>query len=168
MEIHFYPNPILRVKCRPLEEVSPVTQKTLRDMAGIMYQAGGVGLAAPQVGIAEQIIVVDVGDGLISLVNPKIVKKQGKSIIEEGCLSLPDVTVDVKRAKIVSVEGLNERGEKLTIEAEGLKAHVLQHEIDHLRGVLIIDYAGWRKKLSLKRKLKALARKGNKNGSACG
>lgn len=158
MRIRIYPDPILRTRCNPLEVVSPDTRITLMDMAQSMYQAKGIGLAAPQVGLAIQLIVVDTGDGLIALANPRVVKKGGKSILEEGCLSFPGITVKVKRSKTVSVEGLNEEGNLVTIDAEGIKAHALQHEIDHLKGTLIIDYLGWRKRLALRPKLKELTK----------
>ena len=128
-------------------------------MAQTMYRANGVGLAAPQVGVDKKMIVVDAGDGLISLINPKILKKEGKSVLEEGCLSIPEITVKIERAEKVVVEGLNEEGITVSIAAEGLKAHALQHEIDHLRGVLIIDYANFKKKLALRRKLREFKRK---------
>ena len=156
MKIRIYPDPILRIKCKPVEEFTPQIRQYLKEMAQAMYLYGGAGLAAPQVGLDVRLIVADAGGGLISLVNPVVIKKEGKSKLEEGCLSIPDIHVEVKRAAKVVVEGLDEEGKKIKMQAEGLIAHVLQHEIDHLDGKLIIDYAGLVKKLSLKPKLRAL------------
>jgi peptide deformylase len=96
-------------------------------------------LAAPQVGILKRVIVADVGEGLVSLVNPKILWRQGKDTMSEGCLSIPGINLEVKRSKEVIVEGLNRDGEKVQLGAVGLLARVLQHEIDHLEGILIVD-----------------------------
>ncbi len=138
--IRKYPDPILREKCKEIEKVGPRERKILAQMAETMYKAEGVGLAAPQVGINSQFIVVDVGEGLVKLVNPQILLKEGKSILEEGCLSLPGITVKMERAKKVKVKGWDEEGNRVEIEGKDLLAHALQHEIDHLQGVLIIDY----------------------------
>lgn len=136
-----YPDPSLREKASRVERVMPRERKILAHMAETMYCADGVGLAGPQVGIGEQFIVVDAGEGLIKMVNPEIISKQGESKMEEGCLSLPGVVLNVKRANRILVEGLNEEGERIQIPAEGVLAHALQHEIDHLHGILIIDKA---------------------------
>lgn len=136
-----YPDSILREKCRKVEKVGYRERKILAQMAETMYKAEGLGLAAPQVGINSQLIVVDVGEELVKLVNPQVLLKEGESVLEEGCLSLPGVTVKVKRAKKVRVEGWDEKGKRIELEGKGLLARTLQHEIDHLQGVLIIDYA---------------------------
>ncbi|MCD6318895.1 peptide deformylase [Candidatus Aerophobetes bacterium] len=138
--IRKYPDSILREKCKRIEKVGPRERKILAQMAETMYKAKGVGLAAPQVGINAQLIVVDVGEGLVKLVNPQVLLREGKSILEEGCLSLPGITVKVERAKKVRVQGWDEKGERIEIDGKDLFAHALQHEIDHLQGVLIIDY----------------------------
>jgi len=145
-----YPDPSLRGKCSRVENVGAKERKILARMAETMYSAGGIGLAGPQVGINQQFIVVDVGEGLIKLVNPKIVFEEGESRMEEGCLSLPGIFVNVKRAGKILVEGWDERGEKIKLSAEGLFAHVLQHEIDHLQGILIIDREEKKEKQKLK------------------
>lgn len=124
----------------------------LRDMAETMYLNKGVGIAAVQVGVDKQLAVVDVGDGLIKLVNPTIIKKDGGDTQEEGCLSLPDTTVKVKRAERIVVSFLKEDGDVSQIFADGLLARAIQHEIDHLSGKLIIDYLNPIKKLLLKRR----------------
>lgn len=139
--IRKYPDSILREKCKETGKVGPRERKILAQMAETMYKAEGIGLSAPQVGVNSQLIVVDVGEGLVKLANPQILLKEGKSILEEGCLSLPGITVKVERAKKVKVKGWNEEGNSIEIEGKGLFAHTLQHEIDHLQGVLIVDYA---------------------------
>ena len=140
MEITCLPSPVLRKKTAKLLNISDEDRNILDEMAKTMYLKGGVGLAACQVGIDKQLAVVDIGDGIIKLVNPVIVKKEGCETQEEGCLSVPEATVKVKRAKKIVVEYLNEKGEILSITASGLLARVIQHELDHLSGKLIIDY----------------------------
>lgn len=134
-------DPILRKTARPVDEVTDRTRKILNDMADTMYHAQGVGLAAPQVGISKRIIVVDVGDGLLQLVNPVISAKDGIQEGPEGCLSVPGLNGIVVRANHVVVTAQNEYGEPVTIDAEGFKARALQHEIDHLEGILYTDKA---------------------------
>jgi peptide deformylase len=143
----------LRKKACKVLKVTAEECRLLDEMANTMYLEGGVGLAACQVGIDKQLVVIDIGEGLIKLVNPAIVKKEGAEVQEEGCLSVPDTAIKVKRAKKVTVEYLNDKGEALKISAEGLLARVLQHEIDHLLGKLIIDYLGPIKKLILRNRL---------------
>jgi peptide deformylase len=130
-------------------------------MAETMYAAPGVGLAAPQVGVSERLIVVDVKNtkdetGLITLINPEIIEAEGHVVEEEGCLSLPGITEDVPRAERVLVRGhdLNERERE--IEAEGLLAVALQHEIDHLEGILFIDRISRLKRGIIQRKMRKL------------
>ncbi|MDD5044797.1 MAG: peptide deformylase [Candidatus Omnitrophica bacterium] len=154
MKIIFYPDRILRQKAKPVEKVSAEIRQIFKGMADAMYLAGGVGLAGPQVGISKQMIIMDVGEGLKCLANPKVTKRKGTSHLEEGCLSFPGITVRVKRAAEVIVEAIDENGKPVRIQEEGLAAHVLQHEIDHLHGKVIIDYASWAEKLKLRAKLK--------------
>ncbi len=122
-----------------------------------MYESKGIGLAAPQVGLNQRMIVVDVGTGLYKLVNPRIIKKAGRQSMEEGCLSVPGIYVKISRAKSVFVEALDENGFPQKIQAQDLLACVFQHEIDHLEGKLIVDYASLLKKITLKKKLANLA-----------
>lgn len=138
--IRQYGEPILRQKCRRVLRLASRENRVLSQMAATMYKVQGVGLAAPQIGLDEQLFVVDVGEGLIKLANPLILLKDGESVVEEGCLSLPHTMVKVRRANRVTVEGWDENEERVRIEGEGILARVLQHEIDHLRGILIIDY----------------------------
>lgn len=137
--IRLYGDPVLRRKSREVKEMNGDIQKLIENMAKLMYKNKGLGLAAPQVGILKRVIIADVGEGLVSLVNPKILWRQGKDIMSEGCLSIPGIDLEIKRSKEVIVEGLNREGEKLQLGAVGLLARVLQHEIDHLDGVLIVD-----------------------------
>lgn len=135
------PAPVLRRKAKPVDRVTKRVQKLIRDMADTMYDAPGVGLAAPQVGISERIIVADAGDGLVCLVNPRILAKEGSEVDVEGCLSIPNIVGYVDRAAALEVEGLDERGRPVRFRAEGHLARVLQHEIDHLDGILFTDKA---------------------------
>ncbi|MDP3791905.1 MAG: peptide deformylase [Candidatus Omnitrophota bacterium] len=153
MEIVCLPNPCLRKKTSKVLKVSDEEKRMLDEMAKVMYLKGGVGLAACQVGIDKQLAVIDIGDGLIKLINPVVVKKDGCETQEEGCLSVPEAAIKVKRAKKVTVEYLNEGGEAVKITAHGLLARVLQHEIDHLLGKLIIDYLSPIKKLLFSNRL---------------
>ncbi len=132
---------VLREKAKPVKEVNDTIRTLLDDMAETMYAAEGVGLAAPQVGISRRIIVVDVGEGLIELINPVLLKGRGKQVGDEGCLSVPGYYAPVERYKTVYIEGLDRDGKKVSIKAKDFPAVALQHEIDHLDGILFIDKA---------------------------
>ena len=149
-----YPNSVLLGKSAPVEKVDMQVAKLVQGMSELMASAQGIGLAAPQVGVPRRIIIFDVGDGLVSLVNPVITDRHGRIQMEEGCLSCPGIAVNVNRSERILVRGLNLDGKEVTIEAEGLKARVLQHEIDHLDGVLILEKLTWMEKLMAKRKLR--------------
>jgi len=133
-----WPAPILLSKAQAISRVTGRTRRLVRDMLETMYAAPGVGLAAPQVGILQRMIVADVGENPITLVNPQITVAEGTQVGLEGCLSLPDLVGEVRRAAWVMVSGLDQRGRPMTIEGEGLLARVLQHEVDHLDGILFI------------------------------
>ena len=133
-------DPVLRQIAKPVPKITPVIEKLLTDMAQTMYDANGVGLAAVQIGITKRVVVMDVGDGLSELVNPEIVHKVGSQVDSEGCLSLSGFRVDVDRAMNVTVRGLNRQGEEVTIQGSGLLARCIQHEVDHLNGILFTDY----------------------------
>lgn len=124
-----------------------------------MYLSQGVGLASLQVGIDKQLAVIDVGSGLIKMINPVIVKKLGLEAQEEGCLSCPGASVKVKRAKSVVVNFINEDGDLIELKADGLLARAVQHELDHLSGKLIIDYLGPIKRLLTKKKLNRIKKR---------
>lgn len=130
---------VLRKVCRTQLTFDQKLATVLDDMAETMYKAEGVGLAAPQVGILRRYCVVDVGDGLIELINPVIVEKSGSQTGSEGCLSIPERFEEVTRPMTVTVRAQNRKGENITITAEGFKARAFCHEIDHLDGVLYID-----------------------------
>jgi peptide deformylase len=140
LEILTYPNPLIRKKCGNVDNIDDDIVKTSAAMAEAMYRAKGVGLAAPQVGILKKIIAVDIGEGLITLINPRITMSEGLIKSEEGCLCLPQLTVDLKRHAKVQVKGFDVNGKELTFDAEDLLARAFQHEIDHLDGLLIIDH----------------------------
>ena len=130
---------VLRKICRTQMTFDEKLWSLLDDMAETMYKAEGVGLAAPQVGILRRVCVVDVGDGLIELINPVITEKSGSQTGSEGCLSIPDRFEEVKRPMTVTVKAQNRKGENIEIKAEGFKARAFCHEIDHLDGILYID-----------------------------
>ena len=133
-----YPNDILEKECSKVTVFNLRLSKLLTQMYETMVEADGVGLAAPQIGICEQIAIVDIGDdhGRIDLINPSILEMQGEQIGPEGCLSFPGLFGEVKRADYIKVRAQNKRGKIYTLEAEGFLARAIQHEIDHLHGVL--------------------------------
>lgn len=135
------PADILRNKAIPVAHINDGVIRVLDNMRDTLYAADGVGLAAPQIGISKRIIVVDTGDNFIELINPEITSREGSQIGREGCLSVPDAVGLVDRAQKVTVKGLNRNNEMMEFEAVDLLARVLQHEIDHLDGVLFIDKA---------------------------
>jgi len=130
---------ILRKKCRPVETIDERIITLLDDMAETMYNANGVGLAAPQIGILKRIVVIDVGEGLIELINPEITSFEGNEKEPEGCLSVPGKCGYVLRPKKVTVTALNRDGEKIIVEGEDLLARALCHELDHLDGIVFVD-----------------------------
>jgi len=157
--IVIYPDPILRAKAQEVKEIDEGVARLAGEMAEVMYAAPGIGLAAPQVGISQRVILVDVGqmEGRrepILLVNPVIVEQEGKVIQEEGCLSIPEVREKVQRAERVLVRGYDLRGREREIEAQGLLAVALQHEIDHLDGILFIDRLSRLKRDIIERKIR--------------
>lgn len=130
---------VLRKICRTQMTFDEKLAQTLDDMAETMYKAEGVGLAAPQVGLLRRFCVVDVGDGLIELINPVIVEQSGSQKGSEGCLSVPGKFEEVERPMYVTVKAQDRNGNNITISAEGFKARAFCHEIDHLNGILFID-----------------------------
>ncbi len=148
LEIKRLPSAVLRKKSRKLEGVGPAEQKLFSDMTVTMREMHGIGLAAPQVGVSKQAILVDTGDGdVLKMVNPVILSKKGHVGLEEGCLSVPGKGVTVKRAEEISVSYLDENDSRRNKTFRGLTARVIQHEVDHLNGKLIIDYLPWYKKI---------------------
>ena len=142
LQIRYEGDPVLRVKSVGVEKVTPKIRKLVDDMFETMYAAQGIGLAAPQVGVQLRVITVDVqteGQRALALINPEIVALRGEQEYLEGCLSCPGLNGLVKRAAWVEVHALDPRGRTVKMEAEGLPATVIQHEIDHLDGILFID-----------------------------
>ena len=131
--------PVLRKKSKVVKEINDRIIELLDDMADTMYEADGVGLAAPQVGILKRIVVIDIGDGLLELINPEIIETEGEYLDNEGCLSVPGECGDVLRPYRVKVRAQNRFGETVEIEGEELLARAFCHEIDHLDGILYID-----------------------------
>jgi peptide deformylase len=154
--IYIFGETILRKKTKTVARITQVEKQLFDEMLQVMHRASGVGLAANQVGIDKQLCVVCVGDKVLKLANPKIIKRKGCEVLEEGCLSLPETSVKVKRAKEIICQALNENNELIKFDAYGLLARAVQHEVDHLLGKMIIDYAPIWQKLALKKKLRIL------------
>ncbi|MBW2324741.1 MAG: peptide deformylase [Deltaproteobacteria bacterium] len=165
LRILTYPDPFLKKEAGPIETVDEQIVTLANDMLETMYNAPGVGLAAPQVGEDKRLVVIDVnqkegGQDPLVLINPEVVDSDGEVVYEEGCLSVPDCLADIKRAERVRVRGLDLEGNPVDIEADDLLAIALQHEIDHLNGVLIIDRISPLKRELYRRKVrKALKEK---------
>jgi peptide deformylase len=152
-----YPDPELKKKSQPVTVINEKTKELVRDMVDTMYDAPGVGLAAPQIGVHQRVIVIDVAGKdeqpeLIVAINPAIVHADGESFEEEGCLSVPKYAANVRRHARVVVRGLNLEGEEVTWKADGLLAIAFQHEIDHLDGILFIDHISQLKREIFRRK----------------
>ena len=137
--IRKYGDEILRKKCRPVDEINDRIKIMIKDMFETMYDADGVGLAAPQIGILKRLVVIDVGSGPLTLINPVILESEGSVLDEEGCLSIPGSQGVVERPEKVKVKALNEEGKEVISVGEGLLARAMCHEIDHLDGILFID-----------------------------
>ncbi|MBI4395965.1 MAG: peptide deformylase [Elusimicrobia bacterium] len=144
LAVRKYGDPVLRRKAQPVKSIDDELRKLIRTMFHTMYAEPGIGLAAPQVGVPMRLAVVDLmPEGKSSpmvLINPKMEEKRGRVLSEEGCLSLPGLSVNIPRAEWVRVSALNESGFPITVSGDGLLARCLQHELDHLDGVLIIDH----------------------------
>ena len=150
LKISEYPDSILRKKCASIERITDIEANLFEEMLFTMRHFAGIGLAAPQVGIARNMIVADIGEDALMLANPVILGKKGSDKMEEGCLSIPGVGVTIDRPHEIIVRGLNDKGKECEIAARGLMARVLQHEIDHLNGKLIIDYLNLLEKFKLR------------------
>jgi peptide deformylase len=150
LEIKKHNEQILRKKAREVAEVDDEVRKLIAFMIQAMYQNQGAGLAANQIGLDLRIVIVDVGNGLKILVNPKITKAEGEIYEEEGCLSVPGLFLKIKRPKYIEVEALDKFGRPIKIKAQDLEARAICQEIDHLNGKLIIDYMSFWQKLRYK------------------
>ncbi|MFC1867022.1 peptide deformylase [Thermodesulfobacteriota bacterium] len=164
MKIYTYPDAILKTKAKPVDDIDEELQTLVEDMAETMYAAPGIGLAATQVGEPKRLVIFDLspreeGRNLSVLINPEIVLAEGKIVYEEACLSVTDFCADVERCANVKVRGVDLQGNPVDIEAEGLLAICLQHEIDHLNGVLYIDHISSLKRSLYKKRLKKALKK---------
>ncbi|MEW6429408.1 MAG: peptide deformylase [Thermodesulfobacteriota bacterium] len=163
-----FPNPVLRQQAKPVARFGPELKQLVADMAETMYAAPGIGLAAPQIGVSEQIVVVDINPpedrNLIVLVNPCIVHREGEAVDTEGCLSVIEYTAEVKRARRIVVQARDIEGKPLEFDAEEWYARVLQHEIDHLNGILYIDYLSSLKRTLYKKKLRKILQEREREG----
>lgn len=161
-----YPDPRLHKIAKPVVEVDDRVRQIVKDMTETMYEAEGVGLAATQVDIHERIVVIDVSDerdDLLVLINPQIVARSDDKIVyEEGCLSVPGVYDKVERANQVTLEALDEQGKKYTLEADGLLAICIQHELDHLVGKVFVEHLSALKQNRIKTRIKKEARETKK------
>ena len=164
LDILVAPHPVLKQKAKPVEKVDARIAKLMDDMVETMYAAKGIGLAAPQIGVLERVIVVDVHEkdekpNPIRLANPEIVWKSDQtSVCEEGCLSVPEQYAEVTRPASVRVRYLDENNETRELEADGMLATCIQHEIDHLNGVLFVDYLSMLKSNMILRKVQKMQR----------
>ncbi|UCD58312.1 MAG: peptide deformylase [Candidatus Hydrogenedentota bacterium] len=160
LDLAIYPARVLRRQAKLVKNVDAGLIKTADEMFALMYENNGIGLAGPQVGLSKRILVIDLRQDnhpVYVMINPRVTKRDGEIEIEEGCLSLPDVFGEVKRAERVQVSYVDRNGEEQTLEAEGLLARAIQHEIDHLNGVLFIDRLGETRRQLLEQQLRALA-----------
>lgn len=183
MEVLKYPNPVLKLTAKPVEVVDDHVRTLIDNMTDTMYSESGIGLAAIQVGVEQRVIILDVPDGkdydeakdeahekpskishkglksnLMQIVNPEIHDPKGETYFEEGCLSVPGYTAEVKRSDTLTLKGLDRDGKAIEKHCDGLLAVAVQHEIDHLDGILFIDHLSALKRGMIKRKLKKVAR----------
>jgi peptide deformylase len=153
MPVRKYGDPVLRAKARAVTDFGEELQKLVKDMFHTMYTEPGIGLAAPQVGVPRRLVVIDVSPGgghtPMVLINPKIDKAEGRIDSEEGCLSFPGIHILIPRAQNIEVSALNEKGLPITIKADGMLSRCIQHEMDHLDGVLMVDHLPWPRRLKV-------------------
>jgi len=162
LEILQYPDPRLTVPAERVEKIDAATRKLIDDMAETMYTASGVGLAATQVDVHRQIIVIDVSEDKNDLrvfVNPEVIRREGVAVNQEGCLSIPGIYDNVERAESVTVTALDRNGSRFTLNASGTLATCIQHEMDHLTGKIFIDHLSELKQNRVRAKLKKRQRK---------
>ena len=165
LEITKYGHPVLEAVAEPITDFGAELRKLVDDMFETMYSAKGVGLAAPQVNVSKRLTVIDVSSGAkpedkLVLINPEIIRLDGTQVGEEGCLSIPGFREDVRRSLTATVRAQNVRGEHFEITGEELLARAMQHEIDHLNGVLFIQHISLLKRDLIKRKIKKLQKAG--------
>ncbi|MCY3744545.1 MAG: peptide deformylase [Candidatus Poribacteria bacterium] len=160
LQLRYYGDPVLRKRAEPVPEIAEAERQLAVQMLETLYATGnGIGLAATQVGVLRRLIIVDIGEEddeayePLVLFNPEILSSEGEIVADEGCLSIPDVTAEVKRPEKIVIEGIDVQSKAVRIEANGLLARVLQHEVDHLNGVLFIDRISGLKRQLLKDEL---------------
>ncbi len=163
LRIHTWPEKILKKRTKKVENIDESLRETLSEMLTLMRVSGGAGLAGNQAGLDLQLVVIESEDQIFKLINPVIIKQEGKITFAEGCLSFPDLELEVKRKKRIVISALDEFARKVTIEAEGLLAVIFQHEIDHLNGITFIDRVSIFQRIKAYPKLKSIARR-TKNG----
>jgi peptide deformylase len=167
LEILKYPHPLLKKRSKEVDRIDGKVKKLIHDMTETLYAANGVGLAACQVGIPQRVIVIDVNpidpqQSLFAVINPEIISEEGEIEYEEGCLSVPDCLEKVKRKAKICVRGISPKGEEMEVSGEGTLAIALQHEIDHLNGILILDRISGLKREIYRKKLKKKKQKEEK------
>ncbi|MDX5630981.1 MULTISPECIES: peptide deformylase [unclassified Brenneria] len=165
LQVLHFPDERLRTTAQPVKEVNADIQRIVDDMFDTMYEEEGIGLAATQVDIHQRIIVIDVSesrDQRLVLINPELIEKDGDTGIEEGCLSIPETRALVPRAERVKVRALDREGNTFELEADGLLAICIQHEMDHLVGKLFIDYLSPLKRQRIRQKLEKLAKQNSR------
>ncbi len=163
LNILHFPHPNLRIHAKPVVEVNDEVRSIIDDMFETMYNASGIGLAAIQVDIHQQIVVIDLSEEKnepLVLINPKIIEEEGAETSDEGCLSVPGFYEEVTRAERIKVEALDRNGDEFTLETDGLLAVCIQHEMDHLNGKLFVDYLSKLKRNRIQKKLEKQERKG--------
>ncbi len=159
LPIKIYGSPVLREKAVPVEKITDDLVSLIVDMKKSLAYHQGIGLAANQIGVARRLFLADGGGGLKVFINPRIIETDGTAVSEEGCLSLPEIYVDVRRESSLLMEYLDEKEKVVQIEADGLWARVIQHEYDHLEGIVISDHAGYLAKKLIRGKLKRLRKR---------
>ena len=168
LEILKYPHPTLKKRSKEVERIDEGIKSLIRDMVKTMYEANGIGLAACQIGVPQRVIVLDVSpidpqQSFFAMINPEIISQEGEIDHEEGCLSVPDCFEKVKRKEKICVRGISPEGKEMEVAGEGILAFALQHEIDHLNGILILDRLSQLKRDIYRNKLKKEKRKEEKN-----
>ncbi len=167
LDVLHFPDQRLRTVAKAVDQITPEINEIATNMLETMYEENGVGLAAIQVNIYKRIVVIDVShdrDQPMVLINPEIIEQSGEEISQEGCLSVPEIHADVKRAELVTVKYLDLQGNEETLNADGLLAICIQHELDHLNGKLFIDYLSPFKQKRIQTKLEKIQRQNQKNG----
>jgi peptide deformylase len=157
LKIHTWPDKILRKRCRQVDAIDDNIREILSEMVSLMKVSDGIGLAANQVGLNLSLVVAEIDNKLYKLVNPRIIKSEGSISLLEGCLSFPGLELNIKRNKKILISAQDQEGREIKEELEGLAAIVLQHEIDHIQGVVFIDRISFWQKLKIKGKLKKIS-----------